>query len=267
MKRNIIFALLAALPLLGAHAQDDDFGLDFSAEATKKFANGLDFTVEGEVRTQDNTSKAERWVIGGTLGCKLYNTKTFDLKASAGWKYMWNYKLSEKKDHYDDEDGVKDGYNQTFPSWRHRHRTSVSLGASYKPNKRWSFSLKETFQYTHYAQDSTKMHRYRYRSYQGEKMLAYKDTKTKIYDAKDRTVLRSKLTVAYNIRNCHFEPYASVDYGCGLNYSTDKWKLTAGTDYKLTKQHKLTLFYRYITENDDDDPNGHLIGLGYSFKF
>lgn len=260
-------ALLASQAVLGVSAQsDDDFGLDFSAEATKKMGKNLDVSVEGEVRTQDNTGKIERYVAGASVGYKLYNTKKFDLKASLGWKYMWNYKLSEQKDHYD-SDGAWNGYNETYPFWRHRHRTSATLGASYKPNKRWSFSLKETFQYTHFAEDSTQRNRYRLKSYQGEKVLRYKDTDTKTYAAKDKTVLRSKLTASYNIRHSHFEPYASVDYGCGLNYSTNKWKFTAGTDYKLTKQHKLTLFYRYITEDDDDDPNGHLVGLGYSFKF
>lgn len=267
LKAPLAIALLASLPVLNTSAQGDDFGLDFTAEATKKITNNLDFSVEGEVRTQDNTRKAERYVLGASVGYKLYNTKKFDVKASAGWKYMWFYKLSEKKDHYDDDDGEYDGYNQNFPYWSHRHRTSVALSASYKPNKRWSFQLKETYQYTHFQSDSTKRNRYRLRRVNGEQVPVYKDTDTKVFSAKDKMVLRSKLTVAYNIRNSHFEPFASVDYGFGLNYTTNKWKLTAGTDYKLTKQHKLTLFYRYITEDDDDEPNGHLIGFGYGFKF
>ena len=94
-------------------------------------------------------------------------------------------------------------------------------------------------------------------------------TETKDYAPKDRSVLRSKLTVQYNIRHCPVNPYVSVDYGCGLNYTASKWKYTAGADINLTasKQHKLDVFYRYQTENDDDDPNGHFIGAGYKFKF
>ena len=95
------------------------------------------------------------------------------------------------------------------------------------------------------------------------------ESEVKDFKSKDRTVLRSRLTVKYNIRHCPVNPYASVDYGCGLNYTTNKWKYTAGADINLTKskQHKMDVFYRYQTEDDDDEPNGHLIGVGYKLKF
>ena len=278
--RKRIITLLGLLPfLLCAHAQSDDFGLDFSLEAEKKLCKGVDFSLEGEARTQDNTRKMERWTVGGTLGVRLFQnaSKTFSLKASAGWKYMWRYNLTETKEKYEANEQVTpegtvttydyEGYNETVASWRHRHRTSVGLAANYRPNKRWSFQLKETFQYTHFCKDSTDVNKYRLEDEDDLTSLYLKKTDTKTFRAKDKTVLRSKLTAQYNIRHCKFDPYASVDYGCGLNYSTSKWKFTVGTDYKLTKQSKFNLFYRYITENDDEDPNGHLIGIGYSMKF
>lgn len=280
-KRGLAF--LAALILqssffiLQSSAQSDDFGLDFSLEAEKKLCKGVDFSLEGEARTQDNTRKMERWTVGGTLGVRLFQnaSKTFSLKASAGWKYMWKYNLTETKDKYDtamDGDGnpveYYEGYNETLASWRHRHRTSVSLAANYKPNKRWSFQLKETVQYTHFCKDSTDVNKYRLEDEDDPTSPLYlKKTEGKTYRAKDKTVLRSRLTAQYDIRNCKLDPYVSVDYGCGLNYTTNKWKFTVGTDYKLTKQSKFNLFYRYTTEDDDEDPNGHLIGVGYSFKF
>ena len=89
----------------------------------------------------------------------------------------------------------------------------------------------------------------------------------KEYKAKDRVLLRSKLGVDYNIRNCPVDPYVSAEFGCGLNYSTNKWKFTAGADIKINKQNKIDLFYRYQIEDDDDEPNGHFIGLAYNLKF
>lgn len=278
MRKRITLLVLSALSLLGANAQSDDFGLDFSVGAEKKIRPGMSFSLESEARTQDNTRKIERWTVGGTFDMRLWqnDSKTFNLKASAGWKYMWMYNLATCKTHYStmlDGDGnlieYEDGYNEHLGYWRNRHRTSISLGASYKLNKRWSLSLKETFQYTHFCKGSTTINKYRIDDDEDDDTPLLDETKTKEYKAKDRTVLRSKLTVQYNIRHCPANPYASVDYGCGLNYSTNKWKFTAGTDINLTqsKQHKLDIFYRYITENDDEDPNGHLIGLGYKLKF
>ena len=265
--------------VLHSSAQSDDFGLDFALEAEKKLCKGVDFSLEAEARTQDNTQKMERWTVGGTLGVRLFqnSSKTFSIKASAGWKYMWIYNLAETKDKYEAYEQITptgtmitneyEGYNETLASWRHRHRTSVSLAANYKPNKRWSFQLKETVQYTHFCKDSTDVNKYRLEDEDDPTSLYLKKTEGKTYRAKDKTVLRSKLTAQYDIRNCKLDPYVSVDYGCGLNYTANKWKFTAGTDYKLTKQSKFNLFYRYTTEDDEEDPNGHLIGIGYQFKF
>ena len=85
--------------------------------------------------------------------------------------------------------------------------------------------------------------------------------------AKDKWVLRSKLTIEYNVKGLPLNPYASIDYGCGLNYTANKWKYTVGSTYKLTKQHRLDFFYRFSHDDDDDEPNGHLIGVGYKYSF
>ena len=69
------------------------------------------------------------------------------------------------------------------------------------------------------------------------------------------------------LRKCPVDPYLSAEYGCGLNYTTNKWKFTAGADIKLNKQNKIDVFYRYQTEDDEDEPNGHFIGVGYNLEF
>lgn len=279
--RRLLALLVFSCSLLTTFAQSDDFGMDFSVGAEKKIRPGMSFSIEGEARTQDNTRKMERWAVGGSFDMRLLQTsnKKFNLKASVGWKYMWRYNLKERTDKYGEDtyittDGTYTetywkGYNEKEAYWRGRHRTSVSLAATYKPNKRWSFQLKETFQYTHFCKDSTNVNKYRLEDEDDETSLYLKSTSINDYSAKDRTVLRSKLTAQYNIRHCPVNPYASVDYGCGLNYTTNKWKFTVGTDINLdkNKQHKLDVFYRFITEDDDEDPNGHLLGVGYQFKF
>ncbi len=270
--------LIAFLMPLTAVAQNDDFGMDFSAGAEKKICRGVDISIDGNVRTQDNTSTIERWNIGASLGVKLINTKKFDVKATAGWEFIWQNNMEEHKDHYEEEeyytpDGVitdryYDGYNLTDNYWRPRHRTTFSLTGTYHPNKRWTLALKESVQYNHYCHTTKDVYKYRLADEDDPESIFLKgnQAETKDVKAKDRTLLRSRLTVQYDIRHSNFAPYASVDYGCGLNYTTNKWKFTVGTDIKINKRNKFDIFYRFQHENDDDEPNGHLIGLGYSIK-
>ena len=68
-------------------------------------------------------------------------------------------------------------------------------------------------------------------------------------------------------RGIPLNPYVSVDYGCGLNYHANKWKYTAGADYTINKQHKIDCFYRFTHEDGEDDPDGHMIGIGYKYSF
>ncbi len=95
----------------------------------------------------------------------------------------------------------------------------------------------------------------------------YKNTDKVMKAAKDRTILYSRLTVTYDIKGYPIDLFATVDYGCGQNYTVNKWKFIGGYDYKINKRNKLTLFYRYNTESDDDEEGGHLVGLGYKFEF
>lgn len=345
--RKLLTATLALLMPLAMSAQKEiatkdyssvnsksnDFGLSFNLDIEKKLARRLTFDLEGEFRTQDNTGKAERWTAGGTLQYKFFQTsdKKFNMKVSAGYTFMRKFNLKETTmfekvaEHYDD-DGTMDGYNErigyknTGSYWRTRHRGSLSLSGSYSPSKRWTISLKETFQYNHYCstdsiprtRTSTAFYKWRPASTSLDAIdgladtdyrYATQDDGTTIYyydknhygindeDAiytkatpdkeepftevdnksprrsKDKWVLRSKLTVEYNIHGLPLNPYASIDYGCGLNYTANKWKYTVGAEYKLNKQNKIDFYYRFSHDDDDDEPNGHLIGVGYKYSF
>lgn len=189
------------------------------------------------------------------------------------------------------------GYNLTDRYWQNRYRVNVGVQFSYDFSKRWSVSLKETVRYNHYCKATTMRTKYRWDEqnssvkddgtidwvmspytysdeYTGENNLdadgnvigksLNQETVTK---RKDRTFLYSKLTVNYDIRKSPLDLFASADYGCGLTHNASKWKFSGGTDFKINKYNKLTLFYRYSTDGDDDEGNGHLVGLGYKFDF
>jgi hypothetical protein len=158
-----VFAASASMAFAQIESADDDFGIDVSIGAEKELVPDLELSVEANMRTQDNTERLERYVIGGELSYKFLNTKKFDMKVSGGFEYMWQQKMEETKlaktpypftaldgqgnpmfdamglpvpdkNYYD--------YNVNERYWRNRHRTSLGLSAEYSPNKRWSFQLK-----------------------------------------------------------------------------------------------------------------------------
>ncbi len=273
MIRKLILVILAVSYIQLIFAQDDDFGYDLSISGETKIVNNLKLEIYAGMRTQDDAKKTDRFTVGGELAYKLYTNqeKTFNVKANAGFEYLWTQILGEKKYKFEtDENNGNDiltdtiGYSVTDKYWRNRHRTSIGFSANYNPNKRWSFSLKETFRYYHYCKvDSIGRTKWKYND--DAELYSIVDPTSKI--GKDLTTLRSKLTIGYDIKGFPIDVFASVDYGCGLNYSADKWKFNGGFDYKINNDNVITLSYRYNTENDDDEGNGHLIGLGYKFNF
>ena len=80
--------------------------------------------------------------------------------------------------------------------------------------------------------------------------------------------MRSRVQINYDIPNCHFEPYVSAEMYNG--WSVEKMRYTAGVDWKITKKHAVGAYYLYQAVHDDDDdnePNLHILGLEYKFKF
>lgn len=264
---NKVLAFIFVLLPLTAFAQSDDFGFDLSAEAVKKLSRNASFAIEGNVRTQDNTSAIERYGIGGAFEFKFLNTKKLDIEATAGWEHIWQHHLSNAEDKYKSDGMTLKGRNITDSYVQPRHRTTVSIAGAYSPNKRWTFIIKESVQHNHYnAIDSIGVTKERFLMDGDGNQIVSSEEDMKQKGSRDRMVLRSKATVKYDIRRSHFVPFVSFDYGLGLNYTAFKRKFIVGTDYKLSKTNKVTAFYRFQTENDDDEPNGHIVGLSYSIK-
>lgn len=257
----LLFALQLALPTT-AQDKNHDMGLDFGLEVEKKLVKNVTLGFDAGFRTQENTSRAERWSLGVALSYKLFSRPTFSMKASGGFEYIRSHKLGYEQEHTN-KNGDVNGLNVYDCYWRGRTRTSIGLSGTYSPSKRWAFTLKETMQYNHYVADSVGRSKWRYND---DDELYLKEQDQKAVTAKDRFVLRSKLTVEYNIKGLPLNPFAAVDYGRGLNYNANKWKLSVGCDWKINKQNRLSLYYRFQTENDDDEPNGHIIGVAYKLK-
>ena len=260
-QRLLIGISFIICPLSYSFAQSDDFGLDFSLEAQKKIDKKWSASLEGEWRTRDNTKTSDRWSIG--LGLDYKATKW--LKASAGYTFL--YDNNERISYYEEtDDAVLDGDadagdpKKCAKYWAARHRFNVSLTVDKKLFGDFKFSLRERWQYT-WRPEYTVDERW---SYLNE---AY-DGKPHTYDGKGKNVLRSRLQVEYDKKGLNLTPYANVEL---FNvWSLQKVRYTAGVDWKLSKVHAVGAFYQYQKVNDDDDdfePDRHLLGITYKFKF
>ena len=258
MKRILLIAFLS-LPL-SMSAQSDDFGLDFSVEAQKKLSKQWSLSLEGEYRSRNNAKTNDRWSVGLEVDYKVAKW----LKASAGYTLL--YDNNERISYFEaTDDAVLDGDAEVGDPkkcaqyWQARHRFNVSLTASQKLGD-WKFSLRERWQYT-YRPEYTVDERwsYLYQSY---------DLKPHTYVGKGKNVLRSRLQVEYDKKGWDLTPYANVEFFNA--WSLQKTRFTVGLDWKLAKQHSLGAFYRYQSvrsDDDDNEPNRHMIGVGYTFKF
>jgi len=241
-----MLALCAMLAPTSSSA-DDDAGLSLTAGVSHKFDKKWSAGADVEFRSRNNFRTADRVSVGVDAGYKWRKW----LKLGVGYillidnnieKLTWNDDLS---------------YNNWRPSyWGVRHRFNVSVTGSYDID-RVTVSLRERWQYT----------------YRPHKMTDNFDFDEAVWETvevkgKGKSVLRSKLQVDWNIRHSPFTPFASVElYNA---WRLEKTRFVIGTDFKLNKVHEFQAFYRYQNLNDDDDDNevnSHIIGVGYTFKF
>jgi hypothetical protein len=241
MKRYLLLPLLlASAPTALLHAQ----AVWTSAEAKYRLISGLSATAEAEMRTADGVDAVGRWSGSVGLDYKLFK----QLKFSTAYTYI----------HQHEETSVTRKGNIIPSYWQPKHRLNVGVTGE-TSIKRFTLSLREQYQYTHrrgiyvkkFAADGVTPK-------DDEWILGY-----------GKHILRSRLLGEYNIRKCRFTPYASIELYNNLSegFGFDKVRYTVGTDYKINRHNGLTLFYRYIDRQGDDDASDHVIGLGYTIKF
>lgn len=276
-KKTAVAFLLSAVfilaPTFSANAQtDDEFGVWTTVEATAKISKRVKLDFEAEHRTVDNIGAVERISVGAGATCKI----TDWLKASAGYIFIYGYNPEEKKIKFDDPldvDGIGTFYDYDIDHayWTDRHRAHFSLTGEYKVG-RVEFSLRERLQYTYTNSATTDETKYRWKQNfddndnETEPYLIIKEIVPDEKEAKENLTLRSRLTAKWDIANCKITPFASVE----LYTRLDKWKgfdrlrYRLGATYKINKDNKVSLYYLFQHDNDDDKPRGHAIGLGYS---
>ena len=226
----------------------DDTGLILNAGLSHKIRKGLNVDLETEFRSRNDFRTADRVSVGAGISYKLLPW----LKASAGYDLLID---NNKEELTYQVDGVS--YNNWRPSYGGgRHRFNVTLTGSYKV-QRVELSLRERWQYTY--RPSTMIDNFDFD--EGD----WEDHEVK---GKGKNVLRSRLQAEWDIPRCKYDPFASVEFH--TTDRLDKTRMIAGVERAFNKKHYFKLFYRYQIVNghgNDDEPNIHLLGLGYTYKF
>lgn len=257
-------------------AAQSDFGVWTSIEGSTKLNKKLELSLEGEYRTQDMSSMTER--ASGAVNLSYKDKKIPFLKADVGYTFMYmNYPGETTIKYETDEDGrfelddngmlVPKHMNVDAAYWTARHRGTASLTGSYKWG-RFKFSLRERYQFTYRMPAQCDRTRYYYHP-DFQEWDPNPETIVDDKKAKSDHKLRSRLEMSYDIKKCPFEPYVEVEVYNELDnaFAYDKIRYTVGTEYKINKENKLKVFYRYQDYADVDEVSGHVLGLGYAFEF
>ena len=156
--RRLALTLLAATALC-AHA-GDDFGLWTELSATKDFKKKFSLDGGFEFRQENNLRTPTRWAasVGGS-----YKPCSF-LKLGAGYNFLYDRSLQEAEVDYKTNsttgESTMNGYNVDHGYWRRKHRLTFDVTGKVSAG-RFTFALRERYQYTHSMPATTLRTRYR----------------------------------------------------------------------------------------------------------
>ena len=243
MERSVRLALvLSALLLssLGVRAEGDDFGIWTELNVEKKLTNRISLELFGENRSRNSHETVDRWSVGLGASYKLTNW----LKASADYTYL-----------YDHNEKWNDKQTKVANFWGARHRVNVVLTGSVDFG-RLSVSLRERWQYTYRPEQTVERTK-----------VSNGKVEEKTYNGKGKSVWRNRLQLKYKLTSM-WRPYVNGETflaGSGI----EKYRLSAGTEIRVSKKHSFDVKYLLQKSCGDDDDEGdrHVLDFGYTFKF
>lgn len=259
LSAKLLLALGACALSFAASAQT----LLVGAEATKKLPQNFSVSIDAEYRSMEWVDHTGQWSVGANLSYKPFKFLKFGIK----YEYLRVKELGETTT----EHGVDYVFNHY---WNDKHRASFSVTGDIKVWK-FEFSLRERFQYTY--RPFHEIPQYEYDPFDN----SFIPDGNKKINAKSKIVLRSRLQVEFKpYKKCPWKPYASFElYSllADVNHTKsktdpalfcDKYRVTAGTSYKINKKNSLDVFYRYANTSDEDEREmKHTIGIVYTFDF
>lgn len=268
MKTRVYVFLLAAVALLlpsNVMAEgDDDFGMWFELGAEKALPKNFSVSLEGEVRTQNNTCNLDRLNIGIGLNYKLNKY----VKFGTSYIFLGSYSPEKRKEHYNDN-GKWNGYNLDEAYWTPRHRVNVDVTGGYKIAGWVKVSVRERYQYTYGYEESYTQYKYRYNS-SGNLKPGYPISETDYSEEESRHILRSRLKIEMARKGIKWNPFVSVEFHNNLSngMNMDKLRTSVGTEYKFNKKHSVGLAYVLTHKFKETETNRmHAVCASYNFDF
>lgn len=251
MKLRVILASALMAVSVAAGAQT----LLGGAEIGHKFAFGLNIGAGVEYRSADWFKSSDQWSAEVSASYKPVKP----LKIGVAYKFIQAHTPAQQTSNYD-----------VSAFWSSKHRVSVGLTGEWKPLKVLTLSLRERYQYTYRPEMQVPRFDLDDRAPAGNKTVG----------AKSKHILRSRVMAEVKpSKKCRFTPYWSFElYSllADVNHTKetkgaaafcDKWRVTAGTGFKINRHNSLDLFYRFAKNADEDELDSpHTIGLVYSFK-
>ena len=288
---SFCFHAFAAIALFLILAQDSvcaqsETGLWASVGLKKDLPKGMDAEFDAEWRQTGFFTETDRWSAGASFSKRLYRNKakSFNIKADLGYKFLSSNRQSytvDKRDPdvYDQIDGMPAqfyidslfDFNLTKAFWESRHRISASLSAGLEVG-RFKISLRERLQYTYSCgkEDVREKHRFveRYNMMTGDSSKL--DTISFVsVDASEKTILRSRISVDYDIPHFKVDPFVSYEVFSDLSNGEtfEKGRLTVGAGFSLKKKHAFQFAYLWQNTTDDDESVRSAVSINYTFKF
>lgn len=275
MRRSFVITICISLLSLPILAQTN-WGFRGNIGVEKKIAKGFDVSLDARYHQTDNFQSTDRWSVGVSLGKRLYRNeaKTINVKAGLGYKFMnvyhgWSTNYKGNLAYYTDDmepqyyiDHMQ-SFNFSNSYVDSRHRTTASVQGSVEV-ARFKISLRECYQFTH--TDSVEFSKDKYRYKEGAWTVK---TEPDGKSASNTQVLRSRISIDYNIPHWKYDPFISYELFNGIDdgFKAEKSRITAGIEFSFNKMHNFEVAYMWQNQHDNDEPAGSFICIGYSYEF
>ena len=263
--RTILMGL-ALLPLAAMAGGEDDFGTWIELGAQKSINRQWHVGLEGELRTEDNSSRVDRLSVGVNTSYRVHKY----LKVGVTYNFLAGYSPEKRKEKYNGT--TWKGYNLTENYWVPKHRVSLEASSSVKLWKWLRIGIRERYQLTREMEVNYEKEKYRYNKVGTDYVLqaGYPQTDIDTREACTEQYLRSRLKLSVDKKHFDWRPFVSLEFHNSIDRSMHLHKLrtAVGTEYKINHHHAVSAAY-VLTNHLADTPNKrmHALNVGYNFDF
>lgn len=281
--KYLLAVALLCLPLCVGAQSEDSFGGWFEVGLSKKLNKRVSLNLGAEMRTGEKARGA--FSVGASYAPLKF------LKFSAGYNFIDKYKASAWEDNFQKDLSDLDqgnGFDFRPAYWRITHRAYADATGSINLLNLLRISVRERYQFSHnsYKEYDVTEWRYANETYIDPEngpcdayvlQDGYPQNITKVKEATDDHVLRSRVKVEFSKKGLFFTPFLSAEAHNSLSsdMKLEKMRYSAGVEFKCLKWLRVSAAYLLTKEYCDDmspklDPRNkkiHALNVGCYFDF